>query len=152
MAELNESGIYYLYWAIIVTITLVVLAILVVIQRRKHDADMNELTGKYEQKQTKAFTIGRSGVRGELNEILGSFALLNEYDQLALLSSVSKQFSIDLLGIKEDSVDFIEVKSLGTPLSTSENRVKRLIDEKQVRYVIMEGNIPKSFKIQEREE
>ena len=151
MAELNEYGIYFLYWAIIVTITLVVLAILVVVQRRKHDFDMNELTGKYEQKQTKAFSIGRSGVRGELNEILGSFALLNEYDQLALLSSVSKQFSIDLLGIKEDSVDFIEVKSLGTPLSPHENNVKKLIDENKVRYVIMEGNIPKSFKIKERE-
>ena len=82
---------------------------------------------------------------------MGAFVILNEYKQLASISSVSKQFSIDLLGIKEDSIDFIEVKSLGTKLSSSEKNVQRLIEEKKVNYRIIEGNLPKSFEVKDRE-
>ena len=152
MAELVDGGTYYLYWAIAVTIILVILAILVVRQRRMHETDMQEMDARLQEKQSKSFTLGRSGIRGELAQILGSFALLNEYNQLALLSSVSKQFSLDLIGIKDDSVDFIEIKTEGTPLSTSEKKVKKLIDEKKVDYRIIEGNIPKFFEIRDRED
>ena len=82
---------------------------------------------------------------------MGAFVILNEYKQLASISSVSKQFSIDLLGIKEDSIDFIEVKTEGTKLSPSENKVKKLIEDGQVNYRIIEGNIPKDFVVKDRE-
>ena len=82
---------------------------------------------------------------------MGAFVILNEYKQLASISSVSKQFSIDLLGIKEDSIDFIEVKTEGTKLSPSENKVKKLIENGQVNYRIIEGNIPKDFVVKDRE-
>ena len=140
-----------LIWAIIVTITLAILVALIVMLRRKHDADMTDMEEKLEEKQTKAYNVGQSGIRGELNQILGAFAILNEYKQLASISSVSKQFSIDLLGIKEDSIDFIEVKSIGTKLSSSERNVKQLIDEKKVNYRVIEGNLPKSFEVKDRE-
>lgn len=146
----NEIAIVLL-WAIVVTIILAILVFKIVKLGKKHDQDIKSLTEDHETIQKKTKTLGRSEVRGELNEILGTFKLLNEYDQLAIISSVSKQTSLDLLGIKEDSVDFIEVKSLGTRLSTSENKVKKLIENGDVRYVIIEGNIPKSFEIKERE-
>ena len=140
-----------LIWAIIVTVTLGFLVIFVIKLRKRHDADMLEIEGRLNQKQTKAYNVGQSGIRGELNQILGAFAILNEYKQLASISSVSKQFSIDLLGIKEDSIDFIEVKSLGTELTPKEKSVKRLIEEKKVIYRVIEGNIPKSFEVKDRE-
>jgi len=139
-----------LIWAVIVTITLGIIVTLVIKLRKKHDADMQTMEDRLEQKQAKAYQIGQSGIRGELNQILGAFSILNEYKQLASISSVSKQFSIDLLGIKEDSIDFIEVKSLGTPLSPSERNVKKLIEENKVNYRILEGNLPKSFEVKDR--
>jgi len=140
-----------LIWAVIVTITIGILVTFVIKLRKKHDTDMQTMEKRLEQKQSKAYQIGQSGIRGELNQILGAFAILNEYKQLASISSVSKQFSIDLLGIKDDSIDFIEVKSLGTPLSSSERNVKKLIDENKVNYRILEGNLPKSFEVLDRE-
>lgn len=146
-----EEFLLVLIWAIIVTITLGILMVLLVRLRKKHDADIEEMEEKLEKKQTMAYNVGQSGIRGELNQILGAFAILNEYKQLASLSSVSKQFSIDLLGIKDDSIDFIEVKSIGTKLSPSERNVKKLIDEKKVNYRVIEGNLPKSFEVKDRE-
>ncbi len=139
-----------LIWAVIVTITIGILVAFVIKLRKKHDTDMKTMEDRLDQKQAKAYQIGQSGIRGELNQILGAFSILNEYKQLASISSVSKQFSIDLLGIKDDSIDFIEVKSLGTPLSPSERKVKKLIDENKVNYRILEGNIPKSFEVKDR--
>ena len=43
-----------------------------------------------------------------------------------------------------------EIKSLGTPLKKSEKHVRNLVEEGKVRYVIFEGNLPKSFEIKER--
>lgn len=140
-----------LIWAVIVTVTLGTLITFLIKLRRKHDADMDTMSEELNQKQTKAYNIGQSGIRGELNQILGAFAILNEYKQLASISSVSKQFSIDLLGIKEDSIDFIEVKSAGTKLSPPETNVKKLIDEKKVNYRVIEGNLPRTFEVTERE-
>jgi len=57
------------------------------------------------------------------------------------------------MGIKKDSVDFIEVKSTVnklSDLSKKEQSVKKLIDEKKVRYRIIEGKFP-DFEIKEKE-
>ncbi len=148
---MEHEFIMVLIWAVIVTITIGILVTFVIKLRKKHDNDMQTMEDRLNQKQSKAYQIGQSGIRGELNQILGAFAILNEYKQLASISSVSKQFSIDLLGIKDDSIDFIEVKSLGTPLSPSERNVKKLIEENKVNYRILEGNLPKSFEITDRE-
>lgn len=110
---------------------------------------IQELSAKLSQKQKNAFQGGENFYKGNINEILAGFALLTEYKQLAMLSSVSKQFSIDLLGITDDSVDFIEVKSKGADLSTSENKVQKLINDKKVKYRIIDGDFPE-FQINER--
>ena len=110
---------------------------------------IQELSAKLLQKQKNAFQGGENFYKGNINEILAGFALLTEYKQLAMLSSVSKQFSIDLLGITDDSVDFIEVKSKGADLSTPENKVQKLINNKKVKYRIIDGDFPE-FQINER--
>jgi len=53
--------------------------------------------------------------------------------------------SLDLISIKNDSLDFIEIKSLKTGLTKPERRIRDLVDSGKVRYVIIEGNLPKSF-------
>ena len=110
---------------------------------------IQELSAKLLQKQKNAFQGGENFYKGNINEILAGFALLTEYKQLAMLSSVSKQFSIDLLGITDDSVDFIEVKTKGTSLSKEENKVQKLINDKKVKYRITDGDFPE-FQINER--
>ncbi|MEM2950625.1 MAG: hypothetical protein QXV52_05990 [Nitrososphaeria archaeon] len=101
-------------------------------------------------RQTKAFESGESRIKGELAQIIGTFAFLQEYDQLIFLSTTSKQSSLDLIGIKEDSLDFIEIKSKGSGLSPSERKVRKLIEEKKVNYVIKEVEIPNEIKINTR--
>ena len=110
---------------------------------------IQELTSRLSKKETKSYQMGENQYKGNINELLAGFALLTEYKQLALLSSVSKQFSIDLLGINDDSVDFIEVKTKGSPLSTEEKKVQRLINDKKVCYRIIDGDFPE-FQINER--
>lgn len=143
--------IVYLIWAVIVTVLLTVLGFLIIKLRQKHDSDIQKIKKQTVIDQSKSKTLGRSEIRGELNQILGSYSLLNQYDNIAFLTSVSKQFPLDLIGLKDDSIDFIEIKSLKTPVtSDKEKLVKRLIEEKKVEYKIIEGNIPKDFKIEER--
>lgn len=138
-------------WALIVTITLGIMIAFVIKLRKQYDSDIQEMEEKLAKKQSNSYQMGQNTIRGELNQLLGSFAILNEYKQLASLSSVSKQFSIDLLGIKDDSVDFIEVKTMGTKLSPSENKVEKLITSGKVKYRIIEGNLPEELKFKDRE-
>ena len=144
MAELE------LIWAIVVSVVIIFLVIFVLRLQRKHKSDVLKLTSEHKDAQTKTIALGKNTVRGELNEILGTFKLLNEYDQLMLVTGATSP-SLDLVGIKEDSLDFIEIKSLKTGLTKTERKVRDLIGAQKVRYVIMEGNIPKSFEITERE-
>ena len=139
-----------LIWAVVVSVVLVFLAIFLLRLQRKHKSDILELTLEHKDAQTKTIALGKNTVRGELNEILGTFKLLNEYDQLMLVTGATSP-SLDLVGIKEDSLDFIEIKSLKTSLTKSERKVRDLIEAQKVRYVIMDGNLPKSSEITERE-
>ena len=110
---------------------------------------IQELSLRLSKKEKKSYQIGENQYKGNINELLAGFALLTKYKQLAMLSSVSKQFSIDLLGITDDSVDFIEVKTKGTSLSKEENKVQKLINDKKVKYRIIDGDFPE-FQINER--
>ncbi len=110
---------------------------------------IQELSLRLSKKEKKSYQMGENQYKGNINEILAGFALLTEYKQLAMLSSVSKQFSIDLLGITNDSVDFIEVKTKGTDLSSEENKIQKLINDKKVKYRIIDGDFPE-FQINER--
>jgi len=134
---------------ILVIVITIVFAIVIVGLYIKHKSDIRRLEAYHKDAQTKTIALGRNTVRGELNEILGTFKLLNDYDQLAIVTGATSP-SLDLLGIKGDSLDFIEIKSLGTSLTPSEKNVRNLIQDGKVRYVVLEGNLPKSFEITER--
>ncbi len=52
-----------LVWAIIVTITLGILAIMIIKLRQKHDGDMKSVVEEHGEIQKKTKTLGRSEVR-----------------------------------------------------------------------------------------
>jgi len=105
---------------------------------------------RWQEKQTKAFEMGGRQVRGDMYQLLGTFASLEEYEQLILLSTTSKQASLDLIGVKEDELHFIEFKKRGSQLQTPERRIKKLIDELKVKYVIKDVELPEHFEMEER--
>ena len=103
-------------------------------------------------RQSKAFEMGGRQVRGDMYQLLGEFAVLNDYEQVMTLSSTSRQGSLDLIGVKSDSVDFIEFKKKGAALHGPERKIKALIDAKKVSYVIKDVELPPGFAMKEREQ
>lgn len=104
----------------------------------------------YEQKQSQAFQLGGNKVIGDICQHLGSFAMLLEYDQVLTVASTSSQGSLDLLAIREDSLDFIEFKKKGAAMQPRESRIKALVDQKRVRYLIKDVQLPDSLAISDR--
>ncbi len=134
---------YELVWAIVASI---ILAGVIVYSIKK----IKKLEKRFIQKQTNAYNAGISFVRGEITQILAGYSILNDYKQLAILGTVSKNMSLDLLGISDEYVDLIEVKTKGAGFSESEKKVKQLIDEGKVRYRVIDGEFP-NFKINYRD-
>lgn len=111
---------------------------------------VSALESELSTKQKKATQIGINVTKGDYTQILGDFAFLSKYDQLITLSTTSKQPSLDLIGINEESLDFLEIKKKGARISTKENHVRRLIEEKKVSYKVFDIELPQDFTISER--
>ncbi len=146
-----------LIWAIIVTIILGIIVGFLIKLRKKHDQDIHykedeivELAQKLGIRQSKAFNAGKITTVGDYTQILGEFALLSKYDHIITLSTTSQQPSLDLIGINDDTIDFVEIKKKGANLSTNENHIKKLIDAKKVSYKIYDVDLPRNFSINER--
>ncbi len=107
---------------------LAVAIVLILTYYRRTVRSLETLLG---QKQTGASKIRPCQARGDLAQLLGTFQILGEYEDLILLSTTSRQASLDLIGVKPDSIDFIEFKKKGATLQSGERRIKQLIDEKK---------------------
>ena len=150
-----------LLFGIISAILGIILAILITrykIQQKKFSdlkLMLDDTKTKLEQKQQKAFQMGTNTTTGNYHQILGDFAFLSKYDQLVTLSTTSKQPSLDLIGINEESLDFIEIKKVKPDgnlnrTSPDENHVRRLVEEKKVDYKVFDVDLPDNFTIEER--
>lgn len=135
---------------LVVVVILAVALITVSIKLYKYIGDARMYREMYEEKQTKAFRMGGNKMSGDICQYLGAFATLLEYEQVMTLSSTSSQGSLDLLAIGADSLDFIEFKKKGTGLSTAERRIKWLIDNKKVKYVVKDVELPTGVCVSER--
>ena len=102
------------------------------------------------KKQSKANLIGRNTALGDIHQFLGDFAILPEYDELILLSTTSRQPSLDVIGLTQDRMDFIELKKKGARMTTSENRVRKIIEEKNVRYIVKDVELPTGVHVEDR--
>ena len=87
---------------------------------------------------------------GDMSQVLGIFAMLGDYEQVILLSTTSSQASLDLLGVGADSLDFIELKKKGASLGSAERKIRQLVQERKVRYVVKDVELPGSVKVTER--
>jgi len=146
-----------LVWAIIVSITLGVIVLFLIRRQKKHDQDIQfkedqiiDLANRLSARQTRAWQAGVNISSGDYSQILGEFALLSKYDHIITLSTTSQQPSLDLLGITEDSLDFLEIKKKGVSLSDNEKHIKKLVEEKKVAYKIFDIDLPDNFSIEER--
>ena len=139
-----------LVWAILVTVILGIIVTFLIKLRKTHKNDVKELESKLGKKQTMAYTVGVNATSGDYAQILGDFAILSKYDHVITLSTTSIQPSLDLIGISEDSLDFLEIKKKGTPTSKKENHVRRLVEEKKVSYKVFDMELPDGFDLKER--
>ena len=118
------------------------------------------IVGRYAQlehrrrlkKASDAFRLGGSQKIGDISQLLGTFDVLSEYDEITLLSSTSAQSSMDLLGRKGNRLDFIEFKKAGTPLTKAERALKGYIDGGQLKvaYKILDVKWPDEVSVKER--
>ena len=106
---------------------------------------------KLDQKQKQSFQMGSNSNAGNMHQIIGEFAMLDEYDELITLSTTSKAPSLDMMGIKNDKLDFIEFKKKGAGLSTKERNIRRIIENKNVEYIVKEIDIPTEITVQTKE-
>ena len=146
-----------LVWALIMTVIFVILVVVLLNLKKKHEQDIRykedeiqDMNEKLEQKQSKSFQMGVNTTSGDYTQILGDFALLANYDQIITLSTTSKQPSLDLIGINDESLDFLEIKKKGAKISSGENRVRRLVEEKKVSYKVFDMELPDGFTMEER--
>ena len=102
------------------------------------------------QKQKRAFQIGANTVSGDMHQILGEFKMLQEYDELITLSTTSKAPSLDMIGIKDYKMDFIEFKKKGASLSGKEKKIRSIIENKNVNYVVKDVDIPTNVTVETR--
>ena len=140
------------------TITLGILVVVLLNLKKKHDQDIHDkeneiqdMNNKLQKKQTLSFRAGVNTTTGDYSQILGDFALLSKYDSIITLSTTSRQPSLDLIGINEDSLDFLELKKKGAGSSNGEKHIKQLVEEKKVSYKIFDVDLPDNFSIKERE-
>jgi hypothetical protein len=133
--------------ALLIAVVVLIVVWMVAASKAREARHYREL---YEQKQSQAFQLGGNKVMGDICQHLGTFAMLLEYDQVLTIASTSSQGSLDLLAIKDDSLDFIEFKKKGAPMQPRESRLKALVDQKRVRYLIKDIELPDSLAISDR--
>ena len=102
------------------------------------------------KKQSRAYQIGANTELGNIHEILGEFKMLTEYDELITLSTTSKAPSLDMIGIKDDRMDFLEFKKKGAVITPKEKKIRSIIENKNVNYVVKDIDIPKEITVETR--
>jgi len=145
------TDIFYVMLVIIIIIG--VFFFLVV---RKLIVDNRILQDALSKKQSLSYGMGRNTTLGDIHQYIGNFAILSEYEELITLSTTSRQASLDVIGIIGNRMDFIEMKKKGARLSTSENKIRRIVEEnlqgeKNIRYVVKDVEIPTGITVEERE-
>ena len=140
-----QTETWYVLWTIVIVAIVGLFIVIVKFQQRYRNA-LKQL----DQRGKESRRLGINVTKGEINEILGTFSLLNEYDDVMLLSTTAGNASLDLIGINQDSLDFIEIKTKGAPLTKGEKKVRKLVEEKRVKYRIVDAELPVDFKIEDR--
>ena len=146
MAIEIETETWYLLWVVIIAVFIGLLVTIAKLLQKYNDA-----LGQLDERGKQSRQLGINTIRGGIHQILGTFSLLNDYDEVMLLSSTSGNASMDLIGVNRETVDFIEIKTKGAPLTKGEKKVRKLIEEKRVNYRIVDAELPVDFTIEDRD-
>lgn len=146
MAIEIQTETWYILWAVVIVVIIGLLVIIVKLQQKYKSA-----LGQLDERGKQSRQLGINTIRGGIHQILGTFSLLNEYDEVMLLSSTSGNASMDLIGVNQETVDFIEIKTKGSALTKGEKKVRRLIEDKRVSYRIVDAELPVDFKIEDQD-
>lgn len=117
---------------------------------------IQKLTKKLEKVTGSEVTMWENQLTGLYTEVLAKFGMITEYKSLGFISTSSKNFSLDLIGVKDDSLDFIEIKQKRPGqakgrITKSEKKVQELVEKKKVKYVVLDVEWPDGFEIKNRE-
>ena len=74
--------------------------------------------------------------KGKVGELVTMLQLTSEYDRIIPLGQ-----PVDMIGVSEDSIDFIEIKSGRSRLTPMEAHIRDLIAENKVRFIVVEQNV-----------
>ena len=110
-----------------------------------------DLQNQLQTKQSKSFTLGINNALGGIHELIGKFDYFTKLDDWWLISGPSKQAPIDMLGIKDGVLKIVEFKKKGARITTSENAIRRMVEEGNVEYETVDVEIPESIIIEKRE-
>lgn len=136
------------------TVTLILVAVIgfLVFFVRRERSRANEQYDFRMHKQSAAFQLGASQKVGDFSQILGTFSVLTDYDEVLMLSSTSAQSSLDLLGMKDKAIDFIEFKKDGAALSKGQKKLRTLIEsgEIEVHYKVLDVKLPDGTEVKAR--
>jgi len=144
--EFTTTEIFY-----VMLVTIILLGGIFFLVVRKLVVNNRRLEFALSKRQSQATIIGRNTALGDIHQFIGDFAILSEYDELIMLSTTSRQPSLDVIGVKENRMDFIEIKKKGARISPSENKIRRIVEEKNIRYVVKDVDIPTGITVEERE-
>lgn len=145
-----ESQLLLVITIILVSVISSILILLTLNKTRQLKKQILESESKLSAKQKLATQIGINQTKGDYTQILGDFAFLPKYDQIITLSTTSRQPSLDLIGINDESLDFLEIKKKGASITPKERHVRRLIEEKKVSYKVFDIELPENFSMTER--
>ena len=94
------------------------------------DKDITSKMKKLPKDTLKSIQGGISPRKGKVGEIMAYMKLMADYDRLIMISNV-----VDFIGISDESIDFIEIKSNTSRLSKDQKTVKKLILDGKVRWI-----------------
>ena len=136
---------------ILILILLIIVAIMGILIFRLYRQKKTMLVA-LSKKQTQATQLGKNIALGDIHQLLGEFAILSEYDEVITLSTTGRQASLDIMGINWDEMkaDFIEFKKKGARITTNENMFRRIIENKNVQWLVIDVEIPNGYSIDKR--
>ena len=98
---------------------------------KEFDENIDEMGKELPKKVLRSIQSGISVRKGKVGEFTTLMRLLADYKRIIPLGQ-----PVDFIGISDEHVDFIEVKTGTSGLAPEEREIKRLIEEGKVRFIL----------------
>jgi predicted Holliday junction resolvase-like endonuclease len=103
---------------------------------REFDKNIDEMGKKLPNKVLRSIQTSISVRKGKVGELATLMSLLGEYKRIIPLGQ-----PIDFIGVSDDYIDFIEVKTGTAGLSPVEREIKEMIEKGKVRFILRKEDV-----------